>query len=469
MEEDVSKETLFRTRIDKENESFESFLDELRGAIKNDHETFLKGLLDGAHPADIATIFKALETEESLYLFRILSNEDQAYTLIKIDDEMLSLFLEELSIEEISKTLDYIETDETTYLLSYLTPSKRDQVLSKLSKRDSFEIRSQLGFRESSAGRLMSKDFATAMLGDNVRKGIINVRKKAKEIEDIYQVYVTDEDGILKGFIPLKDLFLTPINTKIDKITNFSIYSFHYDTDQEEVALTFKKYDLVSAAVVDDLGRIIGRITLDDVLEIVEEEASEDILRMAGVSEDERLATPIIQSVKRRIIWLNVNLLTAFLSSTVVAFFEETIAKIVVLATLMPIVAGLGGNAGTQSVTVVIRNIATGDLTFSNWWEAVRKEFIIGCINGLVLGFITGLMIFLVKGNLVLGLVVGSAMLVNMLVASLSGSLVPILLKLIKIDPAIASSIFVTAMTDVCGFFFFLGLATLLSNYLIPS
>ncbi|MCZ8157010.1 MAG: magnesium transporter [Leptospira sp.] len=467
MEEEVSKETLFRTKIDKEAETYNTFLEELSEAIQDGRSNFLKDMLDGAHPADIASILPELDSDESLYLFRLLSSEEQSYTLIKMDDETLSLFLDELTIDEISKTLNYIETDETTYLLSYLADDKREKVLSALSKRDSFEIRSQLGFRESTAGRLMSKDFATATLADNVRKGIINVRKKAKEIEDIYQIYITDDEGILRGFIPLKDLFLTPINTKISKITNFSVYSFHYDTDQEEVALAFKKYDLVSAAVVDDLGRIIGRLTLDDILEIVEEEASEDILRMAGVSEDERLSTPIFQSVKRRIIWLNVNLLTAFLSSSVVAFFEETISRIVVLATLMPIVAGLGGNAGTQSVTVVIRNIATGDLTFSNWWEAVQKEFIIGCINGIVLGSVTGLMIYFVKGNIVLGFVVGSAMLVNMLVASLSGSLVPILLKAIRIDPAIASSIFVTAMTDVCGFFFFLGLATLLSHYLI--
>ncbi|TGN18688.1 magnesium transporter [Leptospira idonii] len=467
MEEEARKDTVFRLKIDRESETYEEFLEELRNQIQSGSENSLKAMLEGAHPADIATLFRDLSLEESLYLFRLLSHEEQSYTLIKMEEEGLDKFLDELSIDEISLTLDFNETDETTYLLSFLTPERRDQVLSKLSKSDSFEIRSQLGFRESSAGRLMSKDFATAKLGDNVRKGIINVRKKAKEIEDIYQIYVTDEDGVLKGFIPLKDLFLTPINTKISKITNYSVYSFHYDTDQEEVAKSFKKYDLVSTAVVDDLGRIIGRITLDDVLEIVEEEASEDILRMAGVSEDERLSTPILQSVKRRIIWLNVNLLTAFLSSTVVAFFEDTISQIVVLATLMPIVAGLGGNAGTQSVTVVIRNIATGDLTFSNWWDAVRKEFTIGCLNGLVLGSITGTMIFLVKGNPVLGLVVGAAMLVNMLVASLTGSLVPILLKAVRIDPAIASSIFVTAMTDVCGFFFFLGLATLFSRYLI--
>ncbi|MDF3818799.1 magnesium transporter [Leptospira sp. 96542] len=467
MEEEIKRESDFRTKIDKENELYEGFVDELRSRIQSKDNKSLREMLSGAHPADIVTLFKDLEEEEELYLFRLLPKSDQAYSLIKMEEETLESFLRELSVEEISNTLDHIETDETTYLLSYIPDEKREQILAQLSKSDSFEIRSQLGFRESTAGRLMSKDFATVTLADNVRKGIISVRKKAKEIEDIYQVYVTDEDGVLKGFIPLKDLFLTPINTKVSKITNFSVYSFHYDIDQEEVANGFKKYDLVSAAVVDDLGRIIGRITVDDVLEIVEEEASEDILLMAGVSEDERLSTPILQSVKRRIVWLNVNLLTAFVSSTVVAFFEDTISQIVVLATLMPIVAGLGGNAGTQSVTVVIRNIATGDLSFSNWWEAVRKELTIGCLNGLSLGTVTGLMIFLVKGNLTLGFVVGFAMFVNMIVASLVGSLVPIGLKALRIDPAIASSIFVTATTDVCGFFFFLGLATMFSRFLV--
>ncbi|TGK79606.1 magnesium transporter [Leptospira bourretii] len=467
MEEERKKESEFRIKIDRESDSYDEFVGQIKTLVSEENSKQLKEMLDGAHPADIVTLFRDLEREEELYLFRILPKEDQAYALVKMEEETLESFLEELSVDEISNTLNHIETDETTYLLSYLPSAKRELVLANLSKADSFEIRSQLGFRESSAGRLMSKDFATVSITDNVRKGIINVRKKAKEIEDIYQVYVTDEDGVLEGFIPLKDLFLTPINTKVAKITNFSVFAFHYDVDQEEVANTFKKYDLFSAAVTDDLGRIIGRITVDDVLEIVEEEASEDILLMAGVSEDERLSTPILQSVKRRIIWLNVNLLTAFVSSTVVAFFEDTISQIVVLATLMPIVAGLGGNAGTQSVTVVIRNIATGDLSFSNWWEAVRKEFTIGVLNGFVLGTVTGLMIFFVKGNLVLGLVVGTAMLVNMIVASLTGSLVPIVLKAMRVDPAIASSIFVTATTDVCGFFFFLGLATVFAKYLI--
>ncbi|MCW7490204.1 magnesium transporter [Leptospira meyeri] len=467
MEEERKKESEFRIKIDRESDSYDEFVEQIKTLVSEENSKQLKEMLDGAHPADIVTLFRDLEREEELYLFRILPKEDQAYALVKMEEETLESFLEELSVDEISNTLNHIETDETTYLLSYLPSAKRELVLANLSKADSFEIRSQLGFRESSAGRLMSKDFATVSITDNVRKGIINVRKKAKEIEDIYQVYVTDEDGVLEGFIPLKDLFLTPINTKVAKITNFSVFAFHYDVDQEEVANTFKKYDLFSAAVTDDLGRIIGRITVDDVLEIVEEEASEDILLMAGVSEDERLSTPILQSVKRRIVWLNVNLLTAFVSSTVVAFFEDTISQIVVLATLMPIVAGLGGNAGTQSVTVVIRNIATGDLSFSNWWEAVRKEFTIGVLNGFVLGTVTGLMIFFVKGNLVLGLVVGTAMLVNMIVASLTGSLVPIVLKAMRVDPAIASSIFVTATTDVCGFFFFLGLATVFAKYLI--
>ncbi|PJZ86116.1 magnesium transporter [Leptospira harrisiae] len=467
MEEERKKESEFRIKIDRESDSYDEFVSQIKTLVSDENAKQLKEMLDGAHPADIVTLFRDLEREEELYLFRILPKEDQAYALVKMEEETLESFLEELSVDEISNTLYHIETDETTYLLSYLPSAKRELVLANLSKADSFEIRSQLGFRESSAGRLMSKDFATVSITDNVRKGIINVRKKAKEIEDIYQVYVTDEDGVLEGFIPLKDLFLTPINTKVAKITNFSVFAFHYDVDQEEVANTFKKYDLFSAAVTDDLGRIIGRITVDDVLEIVEEEASEDILLMAGVSEDERLSTPILQSVKRRIIWLNVNLLTAFVSSTVVAFFEDTISQIVVLATLMPIVAGLGGNAGTQSVTVVIRNIATGDLSFSNWWEAVRKEFTIGVLNGLVLGTVTGCMIFFVKGNLVLGLVVGTAMFVNMIIASLTGSLVPIVLKAMRVDPAIASSIFVTATTDVCGFFFFLGLATVFAKYLI--
>jgi len=464
MEEEARKETEFREKYDKENEGYWEALEEAESCIRS-------GIgidLEGGHPADIASLINDLEIESGLTLLRTLEPAIQSYVLIKLEEERVSTFLEEMTPEEIAEIFEETETDDTSYFLAILDEDKRNAILSKFSKKESLKLRNQLGFREYTAGRIMSKDFATVSKNANVRSGIIQVRKKAKEIEDIYQVYVIDEEGVLEGFVPLKDLFLSPINTKISKIMNYNLYSFHYDTDQEEVANTFRKYDLVSAAVVDDMGRIIGRITVDDVLEVVEEEASEDILRLGGVSEDERLSTPIFSSLKRRITWLHVNLLTAFLSSSVVAFFEDTISQIVVLATLMPIVAGLGGNAGTQSITVIIRNLATGDLTLSNWWEAVKKEIVIGASNGIILGTLTATLIYLVKGNMILSVVVGSAMLINMMIASLVGSLVPLVLKKVGIDPAIASSIFVTASTDISGFFFFLGLATLLLKTVAP-
>jgi magnesium transporter len=223
---------------------------------------------------------------------------------------------------------------------------------------------------------------------------------------------------------------------------------------------------LVSIAVVDDKNMMIGRITVDDVLDIVQEEASEDIYRMGGLSEDEKLNTPVFESLRKRILWLVVNLATAVLAASVVSLFEATIEKVVVLATLMPIVAGMGGNAGTQSITVVIRNLATGELTLSNWWEAVRKEIAIGALNGALIGFLAGFLVYLFKGNLALSIVIGSAMFVNLFIAGSIGSCIPLILKMVKVDPAIASSIFVTTFTDVCGFFFFLGLAQYFIKFL---
>ncbi|MBL0265647.1 MAG: magnesium transporter [Leptospiraceae bacterium] len=269
-----------------------------------------------------------------------------------------------------------------------------------------------------------------------------------------------DQKGIVKGHLQLKDLLLSHHKNKISKIMK-PVQTIHYSMDQEEVARFFRKYDVVSAPVVDDEGKMIGRITVDDVLDVVEAEASEDILRLGGLSEDEKLKTSIWDSVKRRIIWLALNLFTAMMVSTVVSLFEGTIQRLVVLASLMPIVAGMGGNAGTQAITIVVRNLATGELTLYNWYVAVRKELIIGILNGLVLGSIVFTMTYLVKSNLTLSFVIGFAMLANMIVAGLIGSIVPLVLKFFKIDPAIASSIFVTACTDTFGFFCFLGLATL--------
>ncbi|HMV42620.1 MAG TPA: magnesium transporter [Leptospiraceae bacterium] len=427
--------------------------------IVSKNYTALAEYIEKAHPADIAEIISSAKIEDALYVFRLCDKDKQKLVFVELGEETQAEFVGYLKLEEIAFILEDIESDDATSFIAEIEPEKAEEILNSLDSKDSAIIRNQMSFAENSAGRLMSSDYAVIKDNETASKGISSVRRAAKETENIYLIYVTDQKGIVKGFVQLKDLLLSHHKTKINKIMK-PVQTIHYNMDQEEVARFFRKYDVVSAPVVDDEGKIIGRISVDDVLDVVEEEASEDILRLGGLSEDEKLKTSIWDSVKRRIIWLGLNLVTAMLVSTVVSLFEETIQRIVVLASLMPIVAGMGGNAGTQAITIVVRNLATGELTLYNWYIAVRKELIIGILNGFVLGSIIFTITFIVKRDLTLASVIGSAMLFNMIVAGLIGSVVPLILKFFKIDPAIASSIFVTACTDTFGFFCFLGLAS---------
>lgn len=433
---------------------------------KKDSE-FLLSFTASNHPADIAEILEKLDIDDAFYVFKLCDSEKQSMILVEFDEELQAELISRLNMQEISPIVENLETDEVTNLISEIPKAKAEEILNSLDKEDSSQIRKQLNFREYTAGRLMTTEFASAFEFDTVRKAIIKLRRVAKETDDIYLLYVTDEENHLTGFIKLKDLFLAPLNQKVSRLVKEEVFSIHYDTDQEEVARMFRKYDLVSAAVVDDLNRIIGRITVDDILDIVQEEASEDILRMGGVSEEERLNTSIWDSIRRRLVWLIVNLGTATIASTTVSFFEDTIHNVVFLAALMPIVAGMGGNAGTQAITVVVRNIATGDLNSANWMVAFRKESLIGIINGLTLGSITGLAVYFFWGKPALALVIFLAMLANLILAAIVGACIPMALKVLRIDPAIASSIFVTMTTDTFGFFCFLGLATLFLQYLV--
>ncbi|PKA14734.1 magnesium transporter [Leptospira haakeii] len=451
----------------KANPQSADWMDSFLEKVEQKDNKFLLSFTSSNHPADIAEVLEKLDIDEAFYVFKLCDSEQQSEILVEFDEDLQADLISRLNMKEISPIVENLEPDDVTNLISEIPKDKAEEILNSLDREDSSQIRKQLNFREYTAGRLMTTEFASAYETDTVRKAIIKLRRVAKETDDIYLLYVTDEENHLKGFIRLKDLFLAPLNQKASRLVKEEVFSIHYDTDQEEVARIFRKYDLVSAAVVDDLDRIIGRITVDDILDIVQEEASEDILRMAGVSEEERLNTSIWDSIRRRLVWLVFNLGTATLASTMVSFFEDTIQSLVFLAALMPIVAGMGGNAGTQSITVVVRNIATGDLSASNWTTAFRKESLIGLINGITIGSITGLAVYFFFGKPVLGFVIFLAMLANLIVAALVGACVPMGLKLLKIDPAIASSIFVTMTTDTFGFFCFLGLATLFLQYLV--
>lgn len=452
--------------VKETSENYE-WIESIQSWIESSNDEKLLSYIQESHPADIAEIMALLSDDDNAtYLFRLCEPFKQGQVIVELNDEHIAAIVERLNLREITALSADMETDDLTYLLSEIPEEKAEHILNAIDYEDSTKIRSQLQYEENTAGRLMSADFMAVREHETVRKGIYNLRKNYKKEHKFYILYVINSRDLVTGYVSLKDLFFSNPKAKIYEIMNTDLKTVSYDMDQEEVARFFQKYDYVSVAVVDPDGHMLGRITVDDVLDIVEEEASEDILRMAGLSEDEKINTPIWETVKSRIPWLHVNLLTAVLASWVVTYFEATIDRVVVLASLMPIVAGMGGNAGTQAITIVVRNIAIGELAERQWRQAISREVVIGLLNGVILGVVTASFVFLFKQNLALSIVIGSAMLINLIVAGLVGSGIPILLKYLGIDPAIASSIFVTTFTDIFGFFCFLGLATLFINYL---
>ena len=289
----------------------------------------------------------------------------------------------------------------------------------------------------------------------------------APDSETPYYIYVVDDLNVLKGVVPLRQIIVSTPDTLIKDIMIENIISAPVDMDQEEVSHIFEKYGFMAIPVVDHNGEILGIITVDDVMEIMKEEYTEDMFRLAGLDEEEKVAGTVIGAIKSRLPWLLVNLVTATLAAKTVSLFENTIAQIVALATFMPMVAGMGGNAGSQTLTLIIRGIAIGEISYENQADILKKEIAIGIINGLCLGLVVGVLGYFWVGSLVFGFVIGTAMLLNLIIATISGYLVPILLKKVGIDPALASAVFVTTVTDVLGFFFFLGLATVMLQYLI--
>lgn len=451
--------------LSEEKAERKELIESIQFMILNGKDSMIQSLLFDYHPADLAEIITEMDENEKMYLFRLFTIEKRSEVLVELNEETQKSIVENLNLTDLSEIIEELESDDIVWLLKEIPVKKSVELLNFINPKQAYKIRKQLNFQENTAGQLMSYDYAVVNENDKALKASQKVRKAARDIENLYVVYVTDNEGVLKGVIKLQDMFLSPASRKISKIME-PIKSIHYNTDQEEVARFFIKYDYVSAPVVDDNEKLIGRLTVDDILDIVEEEAAEDILLMGGISEDEKLSTPIYQSVKKRTSWLHVNLVTAVLAAWVVTFFEDTIQKVVVLASLMPIVAGMGGNAGTQTITLIVRNIATGEVSSHNWYHAVRKEFIVGLFNGLVIGTVTAIIAFIFKKNLALSFVIGLAMFINLIVAGLVGSSIPLILNYLKIDPAIASSIFVTTCTDVFGFFCFLGLASLFINFL---
>ena len=312
----------------------------------------------------------------------------------------------------------------------------------------------------------MATEFISIDENKSIRETLKYLQKEAPDAESIYYLYVVDKKRILRGVVSLRDIVCTDFDMKISEITNTNVIALRYDMDQEEVANAFEKYGFISMPVVDEKEKLLGIVTADDIMEVIKDESTEDIHRLGGIDEEEKVDGTLRESIKSRLPWLMVNLLTALLASAVVGIFEGTISQVVTLATFMPIVTGMGGNAGTQTLTIIVRGIALGELTSENAKRILKKEILVGFTTGIAIGAAIAVIGYLWERNFMFGIVIGTAMILNMVVATIAGFIVPVILKKVNVDPALASAVFVTTVTDVLGFFFFLGLATIFISYL---
>jgi len=410
-----------------------------------------------------ALLLDCQNDEERLRLLACIPDDQRGETLLELPEPMQESLLAALHPAQIEEVVEHLDSDDAADLLQAIDPDIADRVIERLERDEQRELKTLLNHDEESAGGLMQAELFKVRDDWNVGKVLEVLRRWGREIENLSYIYVVDDDGRYCGALPLQELLFCQPEQPIMDVADRNFPVAYAGQDQEAVARIFEQYDVLALPVLDKERVLIGRITADDILDVVQEEATEDMFRLAGLSEDDDLAESVRTTVWRRGVWLFVNLLTAILASFVVSRFEETLTAIVALAVLMPIVAGMGGNAGTQTLTVVVRGIALGQVTFGNARRVLIKQVLVGTINGAAFGLVMGAVASLWFPALgwMLGLVIGLAMLTNMCAAGLFGALIPLTLRRLDIDPALASAIFVTTVTDVVGFATFLGLGTL--------
>jgi magnesium transporter len=445
-------------------------LDSVKRLLRIGATANLLNLLQKQHPADLAQIFGSLLGTERQAVFSILVERNPRLameTISELGPEPGAHLLTGRSAEDIAKLLQELPSDDAAPLIDYLPEDLSSEVLELMRRRESGQVESLLEYGEQTAGRIMNP--SVFALGEDLTVGeAITALQGSRDVEMVFYLYVVDARRHLVGVTSLRRLLLVSPETPLKRIMTGEIISVRVETDQEEVARLVASYNLLAVPVVDEENKLAGVITVDDVIDVIKDEATEDLYRLAGVSGDERVTTPPFEALRKRLPWLGVNLVTAFVAASVVSLFEDTISRVTAVAVFMPIVAGMGGNAATQTLTVTVRGLALGELSWGNARTALVKELVIGLGSGITLGIAAAGVAWATKADPILGLLLGMAMVLNMLVATVAGTLVPLGLKAMRVDPALASSVFITTFTDVVGFASFLGLATIFIRYLTP-
>ena len=463
---DIQDSTEVIHRIDQDTRGDNSVrFEKLVRLLEHGTDEELNLHLEGFHHSDLADAFGLLDRSLRKRLIVSVKEELDPDLLFELEDHLRKEVTDSLTPEEVAEVITEMDSDEAVQVLEDMDEGERAEVLSSVPKEEREDIEVGLAFPEDSAGRRMQTDVVSVGTNWTVGQTIDYLREESDLPEEFLDLFVVDEEARPVGIISLSRILRSPRNTLMREISDETQVLVPADTLQEEVALLFEKYDLTTAGVVGETGKLLGMITVDDVMEVAREEFEEDVLRLGGVGE-ETIDDGVLQSSAKRFAWLLVNLITAALASFVISLFDATIEQMVALAVLMPIVASMGGNAGTQTLTITVRALATKELTAYNTMRAIRKELLVGVLNGVLFAILSGVSTMFLFGqggesSLLLGGIIAGAMVINMIVAGLSGVILPVLLNRLGLDPALASGVFVTTVTDVVGFFAFLGLASL--------
>jgi len=436
-----------------------SFLARVGAAIADRDTLALKDYVDDLHQSELGDLLEALQPEQRRALVELLGSDFDFSSLTEVDEAIRLEIVDQLPNAQIAQAVQELDSDDAVYILEDLDQEDQDEILSQLPFTERIRLRRSLDYPEETAGRRMQTEFVAVPPFWTIGQTIDYMREDNNLPDRFSQIFVIDPSFKLLGAIDLDQILRTKRGTKVEEVMHETRHAIPATMDQEEASREFEQYDLLSAAVVDENERLVGVLTIDDMVDVIQQEAEEDLLRMGGVG-DEELSDTVIATSRSRVPWLLINLFTAFLAASVISLFDRTIEHIVALAVLMPIVAGMGGNAGSQTMTVTVRALATKDIDIYNAWRIIRREMGVGFINGIVFAVLIGIVAAVWFQDPNLGGIIGAAMIINMFVAAVAGILIPLLLDRLRIDPAVASAVFVTTVTDVVGFFAFLGLAT---------
>lgn len=439
----------------------------LLSIIESQNSEQFEELIYQQHAIDVAPAMDEMNDTEISSLLKLLNPKTIALIIEESEESLQTRIIEILDTSLLIKTFSFMSPDDITDIMGLLTIDHRKDLLGRMRQKDSKDIQMLLGFEPDTAGGIMTTQYIALKNSLSTKEALQKIKDIGPKTEVIEKIFVTNLNNELIGFADLRDILSSSDDITLSDIMDENILFVYPDADQEDVSLIVSKYDLKALPVVNKRNIILGIITPDDVIDVIVEEHTEDILMLSGVNKDEQVGSKISVSVTRRLPWLFINLATAFLASFTVGLFEDVIVQVVALAAAMPIVAGMGGNAGTQTLSIVIRGIALGEVDIREDWKYVFNELSLGLINGASTGLVTGLILYIKYNNLFLGLIIFAAMIGNLIIAGFFGFMIPLALKKFNLDPAVSSSIFLTTATDVGGFFIFLGLAKMFLPYLI--